>query len=152
MNPEKFLPSSHQAVILIASFFLPIGTHASTTVWYCKGPSYGNEIGAMLFKYAWILIPFRSDAAYWGGKHESYFLGRGIWAFLPWLRYCTCLSAPYPWWAAVWHHGYDQGFGVGTWMALVGSLVLAFCMAEAITRMINEVKGCLCKAAFLLQP
>lgn len=117
------------AVILIASFFLPIGTHASTTPFdIVKGPSYGNEIEAMLFKYAWILIPLSGLMLLIGAvNNESYFLGRGIWAFLPLITILYLLVRP----ITLMGGRFDimdmiKGFGVGTWMALVGSLVLAF--------------------------
>lgn len=116
------------AVILIASFFLPIGTHASTTpLDIVKGPSYGNEIEALLFKYAWILIPLSGIILLIGAlNNESYFLGRGIWAFLPLIALLYLLIRP----ITLMDRGFDimdmiKGFGVGTWMALAGSLVLA---------------------------
>lgn len=117
------------AVILIASFFLPIGTHASTTAFdIVKGPSYGNEFEAMLFKYGWILIPLSGLMLLIGAlNNESYFLGRGIWAFLPLIAILYLLIRP----ITLMGGRFDimdmiKGFGVGTWMALVGSLLLAF--------------------------
>jgi len=116
------------AVLLIASFFLPIGTHTSTTPFdIVKGPSYGNEFEALLMKYGWLLIPVSGLMLLIGAlNRETYFLGRGLWAILPLLAILYLIGRP----ISLMSDGFDfggfiKGLGVGTWIALVSALVLA---------------------------
>ena len=117
------------AVLLIASFFLPIGSHASTSPFdIVKGPSYGSAFEAMLMKYGWLVIPLSGLILLIGALNNgNYFLGRGIWAFLPLLALLYLLIRP----LTVMEGRFDiggliKGFGVGIWIALIASLVLAF--------------------------
>ncbi len=117
------------AVLLIASFFLPLGSATSTTPFdIVKGPSYGSEFEALLMKYLWIAIPLSGILLLIGALNNgSYFLGRGIWAFLPLLALLYLFIRP----LTVMGGRFDiggliKGLGVGTWIALVASLILAF--------------------------
>lgn len=118
------------AVLLIASFFLPLGTHASTSAFdIVKAPGgAGSEIEGMLFKYGWILIPLSGIMLLIGAlNNETYFLGRGLWAFLPLIALLYLIIRP----ITLLGGRFDimdmiKGFGVGLWVALVASLVLAF--------------------------
>jgi hypothetical protein len=117
------------AVLLIASFFLPIGTAASTSPFdIVKGPSYGSEFEALLMKYLWLLIPLSGVILLIGALNNgNYFLGRGLWAFLPLLALLYLIIRP----LTVMEVRFDiggllKGMGVGLWIALVSSLVLAF--------------------------
>jgi hypothetical protein len=116
------------AVMLIASFFLPIGNHASTSPFdLVQAPSYGSGIEAMLLKYGWLLIPLSGILLLIGAlNNENYFLGRGIWAFLPLLALLYLMIRPITLIGGRFDiGGLIKGFGVGTWIALVASLVLA---------------------------
>ena len=117
------------AVLLIASFFLPIGTATSTTpLDIVKGPSYGSEFEALLMKYLWLVIPLSGIILLIGALNNgNYFLGRGLWAFLPLLALLYLIIRP----LTVLDVRFDiggliKGLGVGLWIALVSSLVLAF--------------------------
>ncbi len=117
------------AVLLIAAFFLPIGTATSTTPFdIVKGPSYGSEIEALLMKYLWLAIPLSGLMLLIGALNNgNYFLGRGLWAFLPLLALLYLIIRP----LTVLGGRFDiggliKGLGVGTWITLVASLVLAF--------------------------
>lgn len=116
------------AVMLIASFFLPLGNHASTSPFdIIQGPSYGSEIEAMLLKYGWLLIPLSGVLLLIGAlNNENYFLGRGIWAFLPLLALLYLMIRPITLIGGRFDiGGLIKGLGIGTWIALVASLVLA---------------------------
>lgn len=117
------------AVLLIASFFLPIGMHASTSPFdIVQGPSYGSEIEGMLMKYGWLLIPLSGIMLLIGAlNNETYFLGRGIWAFLPLLALLYLLIRPITLLGGRFDiMGLVKGLGVGYWIGLVAALVLAF--------------------------
>lgn len=114
------------AVVLIASFFLPIGTSGSTSAFDAvQAPSYGTGIENLLMKYLWLLVPVSGLMLLIGALNNgNYFLGRGLWGFLPLLAVAYLLVRP------IIDGGADigdmiKGFGVGMWMMLVGSLVLA---------------------------
>jgi len=117
------------AVLLIASFFLPLGTARSTTPFdIVKGPSYGSEFEAILMQYLWILIPFSGLMLLLGALNNGkYILGRGLWTILPlvsllylFIRPLTVLGGRFD------LGGLIKGLGVGTWIALVASLILVF--------------------------
>lgn len=117
------------AVLLIASFFLQIGTANSTTPFdIVKGPSYGSELEALLMKYLWILIPLSGVILLIGALNNgNYFLGRGLWAFLPLLALLYLIIRPLTVIEARFDiGGLIKGLGIGTWITLVSSLVLAF--------------------------
>ncbi len=114
------------AVVLIASFFLPVWSISSTSAFDAvQSPSYGTGIENMLMKYLWILIPLSGVMLLIGALNNgNYFLGRGLWAILPLLAVLYLLIRP------MLDGNVDimdmiKGFGVGMWMMLVGSLVLA---------------------------
>lgn len=114
------------AVVLIAGFFLPITSSGSMSAFDAvQLPSYGTGIENMLMKYLWILIPLSGVMLLIGALNNgNYILGRGLWAILPLLALIYLLVRP------IIDGGADvmdmiKGFGVGMWMMLVGSLVLA---------------------------
>ncbi|MFN8289127.1 MAG: hypothetical protein U0U70_02600 [Chitinophagaceae bacterium] len=118
------------AVLLIASFFLPLDSHASTSPFDIVKSSYGagSDIEGILFKYGWMLIPLSGIMLLIGAlNNETYFLGRGIWAFLPLIALLYLLIRP----VTLLGGRFDimdmiKGFGVGKWIALAASLALAF--------------------------
>ncbi len=117
------------SVLLIASFFLPLGSAASTSPFdIVKGPSYGSEFEALLMKYLWLAIPLSGIILVIGALNNgNYFLGRGIWAFLPLLALLYLFIRPIIELGGRFDiGGLVKGLGVGTWIALVASLVLAF--------------------------
>lgn len=73
------------AVLLIASFFLPLGATGSTSAFdVVQLPSFGNSIEAILMKYLWLVMPLSGIMLLIGALNkETYFLGRGLWAMLP---------------------------------------------------------------------
>lgn len=114
------------AVVLIAGFFLPIGSSGSMSAFdVVQLPSYGTSIENMLMKYLWILIPLSGIMLLIGALNNgNYFLGRALWAILPLLALLYLLIRP------MIDTDIDvmeriKEFGVGMWMMLVGSLVLA---------------------------
>ena len=114
------------AVVLIASFFLPVWSISSTSAFDAvQATSYGSGIENMLMKYLWIIFPLSGIMLLIGALNNgNYFLGRGLWAFLPLLAILYLLIRPM---LDVKVDIMDmiKGFGVGMWMMLVGSLVLA---------------------------
>ena len=116
------------AVLLIVSFFLPLCSHTNTSPFdIVQGPSYGNEIEGYLLKYGWLLIPISGLMLLIGALNNgNYFLGRGLWTILPLLALLYLIIRP----VTLMGDGFDfggliKGLGIGTWVALVASLVLA---------------------------
>jgi len=119
------------AVILIASFFLPMGARGSVSAFdMVKGPSLGSSTTAVLMKYLWLAMPLTGIILLIGALNNgNYFLGRGFWSFLPLLAILFLLiGIPMIEGAAI-----DDVFkeifkmyGIGVWLALAASLVLAF--------------------------
>ncbi|MFZ9386432.1 MAG: hypothetical protein ACO25B_01000 [Chitinophagaceae bacterium] len=116
-------------VLLIGSFFLPLGSVNNTTpLDIVKGPSYGSELEAYLLKYLWLAIPLSGLFLVIGALNNgNYILGRGIWAFLPLICLLYLFIRPLSLLGGRFDiGGLIKGLGVGTWIALVASLVLAF--------------------------
>ncbi|HUR65686.1 MAG TPA: hypothetical protein VMZ03_04990 [Chitinophagaceae bacterium] len=116
------------AVLLIASFFLPIGTHTSTSPFdIVQGPSYGSEIEGILLKYGWLLIPISGLMLLIGALNNgNYFAGRGLWTILPLIALLYLIIRPLTLMGGRFDiGGLIKGLGVGTWLALIASLVLA---------------------------
>lgn len=118
------------AVLLIGSFFLPMGAGGNVSAFdLVQGPSLGNSIEGILMKYLWLAIPLSGLILLIGAlNHETYFLGRGIWAFLPLLSLLMLLIG------IPMMEGAPIGdllkvivkmYGIGVWVALGASLVLA---------------------------
>jgi hypothetical protein len=119
------------AVLLIASFFLPMGAGGNVSMFdLVKGRSLGSNIEAVLMKYLWLAIPVSGLMLLVGALNNgNYFLGRSIWAVLPLLALLFLLiGIPVM-------EGNDIGdvfkvitkmYGIGVWLALATSLVLAF--------------------------
>lgn len=118
------------ALLLIGSFFLPIGAGGSTSAFdLVQGPSLGNSIEAILMKYLWLAMPLCGLILLIGAlNNETYFLGRGIWAFLPLLSLLMLIiGIPMMQGAAIGDvlKIFTELYGVGVWVALAASLVLA---------------------------
>ncbi len=118
------------AVLLIASFFLPMGAGGSTSAFdLVQGPSFGKGFEALFMKYGWILVPLSGLMLLIGAlNNENYFLGRGIWAFLPLLALLMLLiGIPLIQGAAIGDilKVVTKMYGIGVWVALAASLVLA---------------------------
>lgn len=118
------------AVVLIASFFLPLGASGSTSAFdVVQLPSFGNSIEAILMKYLWLVMPLSGIMLLIGALNkETYFLGRGIWAMLPLLALLMLLiGIPMMQGAAIGDifKMVTKTYGIGVWLALVASLVLA---------------------------
>lgn len=118
------------AVLLIASFFLPMGAGGSTSAFdLVQAPSFGNSFEALFMKYGWLLIPLSGLMLLIGALNkETYFLGRGIWAMLPILALLMLLiGIPMMQGAAIGDvfKLITKMYGVGVWVALAASLVLA---------------------------
>jgi len=116
------------SVVLIASFFLPVSSlsFSGSAFDIVKGPSYGSSIELMLMKYLWILIPVSGLILLIGSlNNENYFLGRGLWAFLPLLALIYLLAWPIIQSGSKINIGdMVKNFGVGLWVALGASLLL----------------------------
>lgn len=118
------------AVLLIASFFLPMGAGGSTSAFdLVQAPSFGNSIEAILMKYLWLVMPLSGIMLLIGAlNRETYFLGRGIWAILPILALLMLLiGIPMMQGAAIGDvfKLITKMYGIGVWVALAASLVLA---------------------------
>ena len=119
------------AVLLIASFFLPMGAGGNVSMFdLVKGRSLGSNIEAVLMKYLWLAIPVSGIMLLVGALNNgNYFLGRSIWAVLPLLALLFLLiGIPVM-------EGNNIGdvfkvitkmYGIGVWLALAASLILAF--------------------------
>lgn len=119
------------AVLLIASFFLPMGASGSVSAFdLVKGPSLGNSLTAILMKYLWLAMPLSGLLLLIGAVNgENYFLGRGIWASLPLIALLFLLiGIPLIEGAAIGDifKVIFKMYGIGVWVALAASLVLAF--------------------------
>ena len=117
------------SVALIASFFLPISSLSSSGSAFdiVKGPSYGSSVELMLTKYLWILIPVSGLILLIGAlNNENYFLGRGLWAILPLLSLAYLIAWPLLQSGVKVQVGdLVKSFGIGLWVALGASLLLA---------------------------
>jgi hypothetical protein len=129
MNRKLF--TAILAVLLIASFFLPLSASSVSGSAFdiVKGPSsaYGSSLEMMLSKYLWLLIPVSALILLIGAlNNENYFLGRGLWAFLPLLTLLYIIGWPLIQSGVKIDFGaMIKGFGVGLWIAIGASLILA---------------------------
>ena len=119
------------AIALIGCFFLPLTNSGSGSAFdIVKGPSYGSSTNAMLMKYLWILIPLSGIMLLIGAmNNESYIVGRGLWAFLPLLTVLFLLiGMPLINGMAIGDifKTIGKGYGIGLWIMIITSLVLAF--------------------------
>lgn len=117
---------------LVVSFFLPVSSYGGSVSAFdiVKGPSYGSGVEAMVMKYLWLLIPVSGIMLLAGAlNNNNYFLGRGLWAILPLLTILYLfIGQPLINGAEIGDifKVIGKGWGVGIWVALVTSLVLAF--------------------------
>jgi hypothetical protein len=116
------------AVALIASFFLPLssGSTAYSAFDIVKASSPGGGgIEIMLMKYIWIIFPLSGLMLLVGAvNNENYFLGRGVWAWLPLLAVIYIIVRPVT--NGVNIMDMVKGFGVGMWVAVAASIAAAF--------------------------
>jgi len=113
------------AIVLIAGFFLPLsGSSSSSAFDIVKGPSYGSGVEALLMKYLWALVPISGLMLLVGALNNgNYFLGRGLWTWLPLLALLYFIVKPAIDGAKIGNLVKD--FGIGYWVMLGGSLILA---------------------------
>ena len=119
------------ALVLIASFFLPMGAGGKTSAFdLVKGPSLGNSTTALLMKYLWLVMPVSGLILLIGALNNgNYFLGKGLWSILPLLTLLFLLiGIPLIEGAAIGDifKVIFKLYGIGVWLALAASLVLAF--------------------------
>jgi hypothetical protein len=125
------------ALILIGSFFLPclkfgtLGSASGFDIVTATGGK-GGDWQVMLLKYIWILIPLSGILLLIGAlNNENYFLGRGLWTWLPLLTVIFIivkfyLDAKNNGSGSVSLGDLVKIFGVGYWIAFGASLILAF--------------------------
>jgi len=118
------------AVVLIAGFFLPIGSHAKISAFdIVKAPGGAGEgFEGILFKYGWLIIPLSALMLLIGALNNgSYFISRGLWTILPLLFVLYFLIRPMTLPGMKFDlMGMIKGFGIGMWLMFVGSLLVAF--------------------------
>jgi len=124
------------ALILIGSFFLPYlkgpNGSASGLDIVTAGSDHGGDWQILLLKYVWILIPLSGLMLLIGAlNNENYFLGRGLWTWLPLLTVIFVvvkiyLDAKNNGSGSVSVGDLVEIFGVGYWIAFGASLILAF--------------------------
>jgi hypothetical protein len=115
------------AVVLIASFFLPLNLHGSRSAFdLVKSPGSPTGFVNILEKYIWILIPLSALMLLIGALNRgNYPGGRGLWVVLPLLAVLYVILKP----VLVDHVGFGtiiKACGVGMWVMIAGSLLLAF--------------------------
>ena len=122
------------ALALIGCFFLPYLQYGSVTASgfdLLTGPTISDaDRGLLIMKYIWIMIPVAGIMLLIGALNNgNYFLGRGIWAFLPLL---TLLFVMVIIFRDAKRIGTNtsiselaKNMGIGFWITLGLSLVLA---------------------------
>jgi hypothetical protein len=115
------------AIALIAAFFLPLLSGIKISPFdIVTAPGKSNDA---LMKYIWVLIPISAILLLIGAlNNEQYFLGRGIWAWLPFATLVFVLIRLYfkEGDAKVPFVEFIKTFGVGFWIMFAASLILAF--------------------------
>jgi hypothetical protein len=95
-----------------------------------KGRSMGSSLTAVLMKYLWLAMPVSGLFLLIGALNNgNYFLGRGFWAILPLLALLFLLiGIPVIEGAAIGDvfKVITRMYGIGVWVALAASLILAF--------------------------
>ena len=123
------------AIALLGCFFLPylkFGSAGSASGFeiVTAEDGRGGDIDVILMKYIWVLIPISAIMLLIGALNNgNYFLGRGIWAWLPLLTLLYFVVRLFLE-ARKGEGSFEIGelaevFGVGFWATLVVSLVLA---------------------------
>lgn len=113
------------SVALIASFFLPLSSVGSSSAFdIVQLPTYGSGIEVMLNKYLWLLIPVAGLILLIGALNNgNYAGGRGLWAVLPLLVVLYMIVKPVI--DGVKIETLPKSFGIGFWVMIAASLVLA---------------------------
>src|ERR1700741_5427052 len=124
------------ALILIGSFFLPYlkgynGGASGFDIVTASGYSSSSDWQVLLYKYIWILIPLSGLMLLIGAlNRENYFLGRGLWTWLPLLTVIFVVVKLYldskNGGRTVSVGELIKIFGIGFWVAFGASLILAF--------------------------
>jgi hypothetical protein len=112
-------------VVLIASFFLPLFSGVSISGFdMVKAPGSSGNIDLMVLKYIWIIFPLSGLMLLIGAANNgNYFLGRGLWAWLPLLAVIYIIVRPVIEGEKI--GDMIKSFGVGFWVIVVASLVAA---------------------------
>ena len=113
------------AVVLIASFFLPLFSAGSESAFdLVQAKSYGSEMEILLRKYLWLLIPISGLILLIGALNNGQYAGgRALWAILPLLVVIYMIVKPLM--DGVKVDSMVKEFGVGFWLMIVGAIVLA---------------------------
>ncbi|HEX2627915.1 MAG TPA: hypothetical protein VHM26_02860 [Chitinophagaceae bacterium] len=123
---RKFLTIA-LAIGLLAGFFLPLLSGIKISPYdIVIAPGKSNDV---LMKYIWVLIPISAILLLIGAlNNEQYFLGRGIWAWLPFATIVFILIRLYfiEGDSKVPFVEFVKSFGVGFWIMFASSLILAF--------------------------
>ncbi len=113
------------AVVIIAGFFLPLSNAGGGSAFDAvQAPYPVSGVEAILMKYLWILVPVSGLLLLIGALNkEQYAPARILWAVLPLLALAYIIVRPIT-------EGFKigdmvKGFGVGLWVMLAGSLILA---------------------------
>lgn len=116
-------------IALIVSFFLPMfsGVLNFSAFEMVKAPSGGGlDFEMTIYKYVWVLVPLSGVMLIVGAlNNNQYILGRGLWAILPLLAVLYYIIRP------LMESNSNIGdmvkrFGIGMWLAVAASLILAF--------------------------
>jgi hypothetical protein len=119
------------SLALVGCFFLPyidLGYFGKVNGFNIVFPKDGGGEGWE--RYIWLLIPVAGILLVFGAlSNENYFLGRGFLSWLPLLALIFCLIvSPMIHGAAIGDvfKTLGKGYGVGLWITIVASLILAF--------------------------
>ena len=115
------------AVVLIESFFLPLmsGGIKASAFDIVKSPGSPSGFEMILLKYIWIIFPLSGLMLLIGAINRgNYPGGRGLWAVLPLLAVLYLIIRPVI--GGENFGSYIKTFGIGMWMMIAGSLLLAF--------------------------
>lgn len=118
------------AVALIGSFFLAyLGGASGFDIVKSSDTGMGNNVQVIILQYIWILFPLSGIMLLIGAVSGNYIINRGLWAWLPMLALLTVLIVlPLINGKNLFTAIKDliNLFGIGLWIAIAASLVLAF--------------------------
>jgi hypothetical protein len=113
------------AVVLIASFFLPLASGGGGSAFdIVKAPGSPHGFNEIMAKYIWIIFPLSGLMLLIGAANRgNYPGGRGLWAVLPLLAVLYLIIKPVI--DGANFGSYIKTFGIGMWVMIAGSLLLA---------------------------
>lgn len=115
--------------ILVVGFFLPFFQFFGQGISGYDMVFSGGGNGGDWEKYLLLLFPVSGIMLLWGALNkDNYILGRALWAVLPLLTYLYIFIAkPVINGAAIGDvfKAFGKGYGIGLWLILVASVVLA---------------------------